>query len=111
MFTPRRYILLALSILVCHFRCCYLGVSSPLATFQVVIHFVLSISHESYGKATSLSSLTSYIPLSRNGGSTYRRPITPGTRFNGNDTYVADGPRANAAFVVLARNSDLWEFM
>ena len=64
------------------------------------LHLILSFSHESYGKATSLSNISkgfrgSYPP--------YRDPIPAEYYYDANGTAVK---RVNAAFVVLARNSD-----
>ncbi|KAG8901133.1 alpha 1,2-mannosyltransferase 2.4.1 [Tulasnella sp. 403] len=75
--TPARYILVALAVL--------LG-----------LHFILSFSHEDYGKATSLSTLKNKL----------QSPVYP---HNVPDSYYTTNQtrKANAAFVILARNGDL----
>lgn len=67
----------------------------------ISLHLILSFSHENYGKATSLSNISNkfkgtYPP--------YRYPVPAEYYYDGNGTAVK---RANAAFVILARNSDL----
>lgn len=65
------------------------------------MHFVLTFSHEDYGKTVSFDNLRTGLnrfnsPQQENSGS--------GTW---NEATGSNGTRANAAFVVLARNSDL----
>jgi len=59
------------------------------------LHYILSFTHESYGEATSLKGITSTWSSKTGYGTPYSGSATNSTR------------RANAAFVVLARNSDL----
>ncbi|KZT08704.1 glycosyltransferase family 15 protein [Laetiporus sulphureus 93-53] len=77
--TPMRYVVLVLAIIIS-------------------LHFILSFSHEEYGRTTSISHIAGQLK-----GSTddVEHPY-PG---HGSATY--DGRRANATFVLLARNSDL----
>ncbi|KIK96800.1 glycosyltransferase family 15 protein [Paxillus rubicundulus Ve08.2h10] len=84
MMTPMRYVLIVLGIIV-------------------GLHYILSFTHEDYGKATSVSRLTDYIsgpnPPYREGvPDQYYKPAEP--------AYTPDR-KANATFVMLVRNSDL----
>ncbi|OCH94995.1 glycosyltransferase family 15 protein [Obba rivulosa] len=81
MMTPMRYILLVLGIII-------------------GLHFILSVSHEDYGRATSWSYLTGQLSAS---GSKPSNHISQDYMYP-NGTV---GQRANATFVILARNSDL----
>ncbi|KAI0375003.1 glycosyltransferase family 15 protein [Pilatotrama ljubarskyi] len=85
MMTPMRYAVLVLGIIIS-------------------LHFILSFSHEDYGRATSLSRLSEQF-----GGSKPHPPYQDGVP---EDYYVPSTPspqgrRANATFVLLARNGDL----
>jgi len=67
----------------------------------ISLHYILSFSHEEYGRATSFSRLTESL----------RKPppystSTPGEYFH-NTTIPPPERRAKAALVILARNSDL----
>ncbi|KAG9002403.1 alpha 1,2-mannosyltransferase 2.4.1 [Tulasnella sp. JGI-2019a] len=66
------------------------------------LHFILSVSHQDYGRATSIDSLKSKIL-----GDGYSSPHNvPEEYYNANSG--TNGTRkANAAFVILARNGDL----
>ena len=72
---------------------------------QISLHYILSFTHEGYGKATSISTISN--PLGWNQPNPpYKTPLS--------DEYfhpekVADPltRKANATFVVLARNSDI----
>ncbi|PSR74154.1 hypothetical protein PHLCEN_2v10110 [Hermanssonia centrifuga] len=87
MMTPMRYILLVLGIIIS-------------------LHFILSFSHEDYGRATSLSSIKSQIAGSK-GYPPYKDGI-PEEYYQSNGTIPSpQGRKANATFVLLARNSDL----
>lgn len=70
----------------------------------ISLHYILSFTHTDYGRATSLSSLTQKFSHSSSSSPStddiYRSSELPGL----NETFL---PRANAAFVILARNSDL----
>ncbi|KAF4579014.1 glycosyltransferase 15 family protein [Pleurotus pulmonarius] len=79
MMTPMRYVLLVLVLIIS-------------------LHYILSFSHEGYGEATSLT----HIKEKLQGSSTTQKPET----FNVDDG-LAPGAKANATFVILARNSDL----
>ncbi|KAF8590598.1 glycosyltransferase family 15 protein [Ramaria rubella] len=81
MMTPIRYVVLVLGIIIS-------------------LHYILSFSHEEYGRATSLSRLTDSL---RKSGAPY--PILP--EYYHNSTTSPPNRKANAAFVVLARNGDL----
>lgn len=85
MMTPMRYVVLVLGIIIS-------------------LHFLLSFSHEEYGRATSLTNLSEHF-----GGAKSHPPYQDGVP---EDYYVTPNPspkgrRANATFVFLARNSDL----
>jgi len=69
----------------------------------ISLHYILSFSHEDYGRATSLSRIAE----SFRGGSEppHTKPI-PGEYFH-NTTIPPPQRKANAALVVLARNGDL----
>ncbi|KZT26457.1 glycosyltransferase family 15 protein [Neolentinus lepideus HHB14362 ss-1] len=86
MMTPMRYVVLVLGIII-------------------GLHFILSFSHEDYGRATSLSSLTDQFR-----GSTpnppYKNPV-PEEYYKPANNTTAPGRKANAVIVMLARNSDL----
>jgi len=79
--TPTRYILVVLAVVVS-------------------FHFIISFTHESYGRATSLFNIASHF------GSQHPEPylIPDDCQSNLNTSSVT---RANATFVILARNSDL----
>ncbi|KAH9951934.1 glycosyltransferase family 15 protein [Amylocystis lapponica] len=82
MMTPMRYVVLVLGIIIS-------------------LHFILSISHESYGRATSLSRLTGKV----SSRPSYQDPVPAPAPAPAE--YDEATPRANATFVLLARNSDL----
>ncbi|KIP09616.1 glycosyltransferase family 15 protein [Phlebiopsis gigantea 11061_1 CR5-6] len=87
MMTPMRYVVLVLGIIIS-------------------LHFILSFSHEDYGKATSFSNISNQFK-----GSTGRPPYADGVPEEyRHPADVASPPqerKANATFVLLARNSDL----
>jgi len=83
MMTPMRYVVLVLVIIIS-------------------LHFILSFSHEDYGRATSLSKISNQLKGST-GSSTQ---VPEEYYYHSNGTYPPDR-KANAAFVILARNSDL----
>lgn len=72
---------------------------------QVSIHLIVSFTHESYGRATSISNIVSkFRPLS----GIYDLPDTfPVHTQDGDDDVAHPDQRANATFVILCRNSDL----
>ncbi|EIM90058.1 glycosyltransferase family 15 protein [Stereum hirsutum FP-91666 SS1] len=84
MMTPMRYVVLVLTIIIS-------------------LHFILTFSHEAYGNATSISKLISQQPAVA--GSSER--VTPSEYIWHDDTTAIQDRRANAAIVMLARNSDL----
>ncbi|KAK7467143.1 hypothetical protein VKT23_004202 [Stygiomarasmius scandens] len=87
MMTPMRYVFLVLAIVIS-------------------LHYILSFAHEGYGRATSLDSIKNQFGVGKGGEPPYRTPVSE-------DYYVHDnvtspqGRKANAAIVMLARNSDL----
>ncbi|KAF8590601.1 glycosyltransferase family 15 protein [Ramaria rubella] len=83
MMTPIRYVMLVLGIVIS-------------------LHYILSFSHEEYGRATSLSRLTDSL---RKSGAPYHTPTPP--EYYRNSTISPPDRKANAAFVFLARNGDL----
>ncbi|KAE9396066.1 glycosyltransferase family 15 protein [Gymnopus androsaceus JB14] len=83
MMTPMRYVVLVLAMVIS-------------------LHYILSFTHEGYGQATSISKLKDQWSA---GGPPYKTPVPE-------EYYVVDDApptsrRANAAIVMLARNSDL----
>lgn len=93
-----------------HCTCFHIAVcgEDSSSLIQISLHFILSFSHEDYGRATSLSKLTgqlkgaeSYPP--------YKDDIPADYYAHQGDTSSPGSPprRANATFVLLARNSDL----
>ncbi|KAL5533329.1 hypothetical protein ACEPAF_5105 [Sanghuangporus sanghuang] len=88
MMTPMRYVLLVLIIIIS-------------------LHYILSFSHEGYGNATSLSSIRDQLHFGgEKGAPPYKTPLP--------DEYIhppkVANPlerKANATFVILARNSDI----
>lgn len=81
MMTPMRYVILVLAIIIS-------------------LHFILSFSHEDYGRATSITRLKEQLQ-NRPDSKTYESYPAPGVHHSSNPE------RANATFVLLARNSDL----
>ncbi|KAG8990007.1 alpha 1,2-mannosyltransferase 2.4.1 [Tulasnella sp. 427] len=66
------------------------------------LHFILTISHEEYGKATSFTNIASKF------GSTYSHNVPEEYYDDGwNNSNSTNRRKANAAFVILARNGDL----
>lgn len=84
MMTPMRYVLLVLGIIIGS-------------------HFILSVSHEEYGRATSLSNLADQF---RAPNPPYKNTV-PDEYYAPSDNTTHPGRRANAVIVMLARNSDL----
>ena len=68
---------------------------------QVSIHFIISFTHEAYGRATSISNIVSKFQ------GKYRLPDTFPIHTQAGDDDIVDHPRANATFVILCRNSDV----
>jgi len=67
----------------------------------ISLHYLLTLVHKDYGRATSLSSLTKNFTLSFHD----YPPLSSVP--SGVDDPTTNGPRANATFVILARNSEL----
>ncbi|KAG1878070.1 glycosyltransferase family 15 protein [Suillus subalutaceus] len=90
MMTPMRYILLVLGAIIS-------------------IHYILSFTHEEYGKATSISNIAEQWTGSKS-DPPYKTPVP-------DEYYKPDSPmdlqdrKANATFVVLARNTDVMGIM
>ncbi|KAH7926325.1 glycosyltransferase family 15 protein [Leucogyrophana mollusca] len=84
--TPMRYIVLVLGIIVS-------------------LHYIMSFSHEEYGKATSISRLAEQItgPKSQ---PPYKEPV-PDKYYKPSEPIAEPDRKANATFVMLVRNSDL----
>lgn len=66
------------------------------------MHFIFTFSHEAYGNATSISRLVTSQKSAHNS-----ERITPSEYFWDDNPTVIQDRRANAAIVMLARNSDL----
>ncbi|KIY49629.1 glycosyltransferase family 15 protein [Fistulina hepatica ATCC 64428] len=84
--TPARYLLTALAIIIS-------------------LHYILSFTHQEYGKATSISNIASHFRDS----TPIDHPAVGDEYYCGNagNSSVLAKDRANATFVILARNSDL----
>ncbi|KAJ3507873.1 hypothetical protein NLJ89_g6058 [Agrocybe chaxingu] len=90
MMTPMRYVVLVLVIIIS-------------------LHYIVSFSNENYGRATSLSHIKQSIGNQLKVGDTmppYKVPI-PEEYYNHPNTTSHTSRRANATFVILARNGDL----
>lgn len=76
-----------------------------LISFAILIslHWILSLTHEQYSKATSLSTITSHLTT---GASSDHYNLVDSYRLDGSEP-LSPGRRANATFVILARNSNL----
>ncbi|KAF9032408.1 glycosyltransferase family 15 protein [Panaeolus papilionaceus] len=84
-----------------------------IVVFAIIIslHYIVSFSHEGYGRATSLSNITSKIKGNPSGSSNTDITGNSDTSYygfptSGNET-LAVNRHANATFVILARNSDI----
>jgi len=76
---------------------------ASLTSPQICLHFILQSTHEHYGRATSLSTLTSHFSTKPTQVDDYNYlPIQPA-----NWTLAADRRRANATFVMFARNKEI----
>ncbi|EIN07347.1 glycosyltransferase family 15 protein [Punctularia strigosozonata HHB-11173 SS5] len=88
MMTPMRYVLVVL-------------------TFIISLHWILSISHEGYGQVTSISHITDKLGIGAQAPSPpYKTPV-PDEYYHAGDKPKPPERKANAVFVLLARNSDL----
>jgi len=72
----------------------------------ISLHYILSFSHEGYGRATSISNIKEHITGHEAGEPPYKNPIPDEYYVKTNET-TPQGRKANAAFVILARNGDL----
>lgn len=86
MMTPMRYILLVLGVIIS-------------------IHYILSFTHEEYGKATSISSIAEQLTGPKP-NPPYKTPV-PDEYYKPDAPLDLQGRKANASFVMLVRNSDL----
>jgi len=73
---------------------------------QISLHYILSFTHETYGRVTSLSNIASHL---RGGTAGDKYPVpeeyySPSGYPNSSQTIDR---HANASFVILARNSDV----
>ncbi|KAL0071397.1 hypothetical protein AAF712_001254 [Marasmius tenuissimus] len=76
-------------------------------TWKISLHTIISFTHEGYGKATSLSTLKdSFYPVGSSTNPPYKNGVPEEYHHKENIT-SPQGRRANAAFVLLARNGDL----
>ncbi|THU91143.1 glycosyltransferase family 15 protein [Dendrothele bispora CBS 962.96] len=87
MMTPMRYVFLVLGIVIS-------------------LHYILSFAHEGYGRATSLDSIKNQFGVGVGGQPPYKTPV-PEEYYVHDNTTSPQGRKANAAIVMLARNSDL----
>lgn len=69
------------------------------------MHYILSFSHEGYGRATSIATIKEKI-VGPNNKPPYLTPV-PAEYYTGDIPEKHAGRRANAAIVILARNGDL----
>ncbi|KAI6036564.1 glycosyltransferase family 15 protein [Pisolithus microcarpus 441] len=83
MMTPTRYIVLVLTLLIS-------------------LHYILTITHEEYGKATSVSRLTDYIQ----GPQPPYKEGVPEQYYKPSVSLPPPERKANATFVMLVRNTD-----
>ncbi|KAK7030874.1 hypothetical protein VNI00_013984 [Paramarasmius palmivorus] len=70
----------------------------------ISLHYLLSFTNESYGRATSVSRIADYF---RGGSAAEKHPIPDEYFKDVTNTTLQIDRKANATFVVLARNSDL----
>jgi len=101
--TTARYIIVVLAVIVSHY---FPRLTLHSHTFcQISLHYIVSFTHEGYGRATSWKSITS--KLKPSDSESYELPDKfPPHTLPLNDTLSIDR-RANASFVILARNSDI----
>lgn len=95
--TPLRYVVLVVFILVRIFRFSLFLVPPPTHTSQISLHSILSISNESYGQRTSVSSLF-------NGPSGDKESETVVVDVGSFDPQVG---KASAVFIILCRNEEV----
>ncbi|KIM28834.1 glycosyltransferase family 15 protein [Serendipita vermifera MAFF 305830] len=85
MMTPTRYVFIVITLIIC-------------------LHYILTFTHEDYGRATSLNNIKDKWSL---GGSRPSNYVPPKGEFLDEDVRPAPARKANATFVILARNGDL----
>lgn len=74
------------------------------------IHTQTSFTNDGYAKATSLKSIAEHVDLSeRNGSPPYKEPLSPDDYYYPSTDPKIPGRKANATFVFLARNENLYE--
>ncbi|KAG6850989.1 hypothetical protein H0H93_004476 [Arthromyces matolae] len=71
----------------------------------VSLHYILSFSNDKYGQATSISNIKTKI-YGSSGQPPYKEPV-PDKYYHQTNKTEPPSHKANAAFVILARNSDL----
>lgn len=74
-----------------------------LMEYKVGLHYILSFTHEEYGKATSVSRLSDYI----GGSAPPHRETVPEQYYKPAEPIYIPDRKANATFAMLVRNSDL----
>jgi alpha 1,2-mannosyltransferase len=77
---------------------------SPISTLQIGLHYILSFSHEGYGKATSLSHIKDQFIGSKQ--PPYKTPVSD-VYYTNTSKPIPPLRKANATIVILARNGDL----
>jgi alpha 1,2-mannosyltransferase len=70
------------------------------------LHYILSFSHEGYGRATSLSNIGQQLGVYQGSDAPYKTPV-PEDYYNHEEWVSPSGRKANATIVMLARNGDL----
>ncbi|PCH38078.1 glycosyltransferase family 15 protein [Wolfiporia cocos MD-104 SS10] len=88
MMTPMRYVVLVLAIIIS-------------------LHFILSFSHEDYSRATSISRIAEQFKSDPAPAPAPVAKPPPYPSYEGSVDGVSPARKANATFVLLARNSDL----
>jgi alpha 1,2-mannosyltransferase len=71
---------------------------------QISIHYIVSFTHEPYGRATSISNVISKFTSSPEA---FKLPDSFPPHPQLGDEATKSGHRANATFVILCRNSDM----
>ncbi|KAK7054874.1 hypothetical protein VNI00_003337 [Paramarasmius palmivorus] len=72
----------------------------------ISLHYIFTFVHEGYGRATSLSNLKNQFDSISSGQPPYKDGV-PDEYYHKDEPAPPQSRRANAAFVLLARNSDL----
>lgn len=73
---------------------------------QISLHYILTFTHKDYGRATSLSTLTQKL-TSHQSSDDYHSPETSPPIIPPTVNGTHERARANATFVILARNTDI----